>query len=68
VSGKFTEPLPLAAEHDVSGFRCGDDSLDIWLRGYALTNQSSGSARTFVTCLDHRVLTRIKYTYLTFQG
>jgi predicted N-acetyltransferase YhbS len=55
VSEKFTEPSLLTAEHDVSGFRCGDDSLDEWLRRYALTNQASGSARTFVSCLDDRV-------------
>lgn len=56
MSGKFTEPRPLTAEHDIVGFRCGDDSLDEWLRRYALTNQASGSARTFVTCLDDRVV------------
>ena len=55
MSEKFTEPSLLTAEHDVSGFRCGDDSLDEWLRRYALTNQASGSARTFVSCLDDRV-------------
>jgi predicted N-acetyltransferase YhbS len=56
VSEKFTEPQPLTAGHDVSGFRCGDDSLDEWLRRFALTNQASGSARTFVSCLDGRVV------------
>ncbi len=56
MSEKFTEPQPLTAEHDVSGFRCGDDSLDEWLRRFALTNQASGSARTFVSCLDGRVV------------
>jgi predicted N-acetyltransferase YhbS len=57
VSGKYTEPRPLAAaEHDIAGFRCGEDSLDEWLRRYALTNQATGSARTFVTCLDGGVV------------
>jgi predicted N-acetyltransferase YhbS len=55
VSGKYTEPRPLTAEDDIAGFCCGEDSLDEWLRRYALTNQASGSARTFVTCLDGRV-------------
>ena len=40
----------------MSGFRCGDESLDEWLRRHALINQSSGSARTFVSCLDRRVV------------
>jgi len=56
VSGKFTRPLPLTADHDIAGFRCGEDSLDEWLRRYALTNQASGSARNFVTCLDGRIV------------
>jgi predicted N-acetyltransferase YhbS len=56
VSGKFTEPGPLTTEHDIAGFRCGEDSLDTWLRRFALTNQASGSARTFVTCLNDRVV------------
>jgi len=54
VSGKYTEPRPLTAEHDIAGFREG--SLDEWLRRCALTNQASGSARTFVTCLAGRVV------------
>lgn len=56
MTGKFTEPEPLSAGHDISAFSCGEDSLDEWLRRYALTNQASGSARTFVTCLDDRVV------------
>ena len=55
MSGKYAAPQPMTAEHNVSGFRCGDDSLDDWLRRYALINQSSGSARTFVSCVDQRV-------------
>ena len=56
MTGKFTEPLPLTAGHDISAFRCGEDSLDEWLHRFALANQASGSARTFVTCLDGRVV------------
>jgi predicted N-acetyltransferase YhbS len=56
VSQKYTLPRSLTAEDDVSGFRCGDESLDEWLRRYALINQSSGSARTFVSSLDRRVV------------
>ena len=56
MSVKFTEPRPLNSSHNVAGFVCGDDSLDDWLRRYALINQASGSARTFVTCMDDRVV------------
>ena len=53
---KFAEPRPLNSSHNVAGFGCGDDSLDEWLRRSALINQASGSARTFVTCIDDRVV------------
>ena len=46
---KFAEPRPLNADHNVAGFVCADDSLDEWLRRYALINRAGGSARTFVT-------------------
>ena len=55
MTGKFTAPQPLTAGHDIAAFRCGEDSLDEWLHRFALANQASGSARTFVTCLDGRV-------------
>jgi GNAT superfamily N-acetyltransferase len=55
VTGKFTAPQPLTAGHDIAAFRCGEDSLDEWLHRFALANQASGSARTFVACLDDRV-------------
>lgn len=56
MTGKFTAPQPLTAGHDIAAFRCGEDSLDEWLHRFALANQASGSARTFVTCLDGRVV------------
>ena len=45
-------PQPLAAHHRGSGFDCGDDSLNQWLRQRALANQASGATRTFVVCDD----------------
>jgi GNAT superfamily N-acetyltransferase len=38
----------LAKSHDVSSFDCGKPSLNDWLRRFALTNQQSDSARTYV--------------------
>lgn len=45
-------PQPLAAHHRSSGFDCGDDSLNQWLRQRALANQMNGASRTFVVCDD----------------
>jgi GNAT superfamily N-acetyltransferase len=38
----------LTKDHDVSSFDCGKSSLNDWLRRFALTNQQSDSARTYV--------------------
>lgn len=40
---------PLNKDHDVSRFDCGGhESLNRWLKKYALQNQASDSARTYV--------------------
>jgi GNAT superfamily N-acetyltransferase len=40
---------PLSGTHDLSGFDCGaHESLNLWLRKYALQNQANDSARTYV--------------------
>ena len=41
-------PVPLAAEHHVNLFSCGESILDDWLKRRALANQSNGASRTFV--------------------
>jgi len=46
----------LTSVHDVSAFSCGKPSLDDWLRRFALTNQQSDSARTYVLHRANRVL------------
>lgn len=38
----------LAKHHDLSAFDCGKESLNLWLRRFALTNQQNDSARTYV--------------------
>jgi GNAT superfamily N-acetyltransferase len=45
-------PQALAAHHRSSGFDCGNDSLNQWLRQRALANQMNGATRTFVVCND----------------
>ena len=44
----LSAPQPLAAEHAVGSFSCGEASLDDWLKRRALANQLSGASRTFV--------------------
>ena len=49
-------PEPLAEAHDFADFRCGDTSLDDWLKRRARANQASGASRTYVVCQDNRVV------------
>jgi GNAT superfamily N-acetyltransferase len=48
-------PVPLAAEHDLSGFDCGEPALNDWLRHRALKNESRFS-RTYVVCDGSQVI------------
>ncbi len=52
----FTPPEPLATHHLVADFSCGTAALDNWLKRRALNNQNNGATRTFVTCVDERVV------------
>ena len=42
-------PTPLAPQHKLGGFSCGEPVLDEWLARRALANQLSGASRTFVS-------------------
>ncbi|MGR8998234.1 MAG: GNAT family N-acetyltransferase [Gammaproteobacteria bacterium] len=53
---RLSAPTPITPQHDVSGFNCGDPSLDHWLKKRALKNQSSGASRCFVVCNDNKVV------------
>jgi GNAT superfamily N-acetyltransferase len=46
----------LSVAHETSAFSCGKPALDSWLRRFALTNQASDSARTYVVCRGTRVV------------
>lgn len=48
-------PVTLTAEHDLSGFDCGEPALNDWLRHRALKNESRFS-RTYVVCAGNRVI------------
>lgn len=47
---RLSPPEPLADQHDVGDFCCGESSLDEWLRRRARANQVSGASRTYVVC------------------
>ena len=51
----LSAPVPLTAEHDLSGFECGEPALNDWLRHRALKNESRFS-RTYVVCENTRVV------------
>lgn len=46
---EFLTPRPLATGDVLSGFDCGVESLNSWLRGYARRNDKSGASKTMVT-------------------
>jgi GNAT superfamily N-acetyltransferase len=48
MSFKLLPPQPIAAEHRLDDFACGEPALDEWLRRRALLNQTTGASRTFV--------------------
>ncbi|MGA9355650.1 MAG: GNAT family N-acetyltransferase, partial [Terriglobales bacterium] len=48
-SGGFSGVEKLSAAHEVGAFNCGSHTLDLWLRKYALANQSAAnSPQTYV--------------------
>jgi GNAT superfamily N-acetyltransferase len=53
---RLTPPEPLADRHEFEEFRCGETSLDDWLRRRARANQVSGASRTYVVCHGNRVI------------
>lgn len=55
------------SDHDVSGFACGVDELDQWLRRHALAAQQMDSARSFVVARDKRVVGYVSLTMGSVQ-
>src|SRR5205085_10738683 len=45
----YARPEPLRRRHSLDEFRCGEDSLDVWLQRYARQAENDGSARVYVT-------------------
>lgn len=51
-----TAPQPLLRTHDTASFDCGEATLNDWLRRNALKNEQGGASRTYVVCVDARVI------------
>jgi GNAT superfamily N-acetyltransferase len=49
-------PILLSSDHDLAGFDCGKAPLNDFLVKYALQNQASGGARTYVLTRGKRVI------------
>ena len=45
-------PEPLSPQHQLEGFDCGNDGLNLWLQQRALANERKGVSRTVVICDD----------------
>ena len=52
----WSAPAPLTAAHQVAGFDSGEPSLDRWLQHRALRNEGRGASRTYVLCVEARVV------------
>ena len=53
---EITAPQKLSPNHDLSQFQCGEPTLDDWLKKRALLNEESGASRTYVVCIENRVI------------
>lgn len=52
----LSAPELLSSYHDVESFISGEQNLDTWLKRRAMKNQTTGASRTFVVCVDRRVV------------
>ncbi|MCB8933047.1 MAG: GNAT family N-acetyltransferase [Fimbriimonadaceae bacterium] len=53
---ELSEPVLLDKSHDISGFDCGKEPLNVFLKNYALANQQGGLARTYVVVSGGKVV------------
>ena len=51
---QLSAPEPLASDHLLNKFNCGEPCLDDWLKKCALVNQASDTSHTFVVVDQHQ--------------
>lgn len=49
-------PERLSATHELTDFDSGNAELDGWLKRRALKNDESGASRTYVVCIEQKVI------------
>jgi GNAT superfamily N-acetyltransferase len=49
-------PALLDKSHDVSSFDCGEEALNDYLAQFAYINNKHSSSRTYVACIDNRIV------------
>ncbi len=54
--GAIVAPEPLSANHDLTGFNCGESSLNRWLISRADKNERTGASRTYVLTDEQSVV------------
>jgi len=54
--GTIVAPKPLSEHHVLSGFDCGEPSLNQWLISHAHRNEKRGASRTYVLTVDQNVI------------
>lgn len=54
--GTLQAPEKLTDKHNIEGFASGVEALDDWLKNHALKSEASGSARTYVVCVNNQVV------------
>lgn len=54
--GEIIAPTPIDATLSLTDFDCGVQVLNEWLQQKALPNEASGASRTFMVCLDRRII------------
>ncbi len=52
----LSAPTLLTKGHDIGGFDCGKESLNAFLKSFALANQAGGLARTYVVLSHEKVV------------
>lgn len=60
----LSEPEKLNAQHVVQNFKCGENSLDLFIRKHALANQNADSSKTYVV---HRENVVVGYYSLVYS-
>ncbi len=54
--GAVIAPGPLGLYHDLTGFDCGETSLNQWLVNRALKNEKTDASKTYVLTVDQCVI------------